>query len=101
MYESRVVCCSANFRAKTSGIKTSAVNLATLYLATLHKQPLENGVTYILDQDAVRNERPPAFEGRAGGIGGNPLFQLHKMSFRINSNYVFIPLGIGGLPRAF
>ena len=29
----------------------------------------------------AKNEKPSAFEGQAGGTGGNPLFQLHKRSF--------------------
>ena len=69
----------------------------------LSNQVIENGaiLSFLVKTDHVKNEKPPAFEGQAGRTGGNPLFQLHKMSFHINSNYVFIPLGIGGYLMPF
>ena len=63
----------------------------------------ENGaiLSFLAKTEHAKNEKPPAFEGWAEELEVTPLFQLHKMSFRINSNYVFIPLGTGGLPHAF
>ena len=69
---------TVNLPAKNLAILNGAANLAMLGAAGANWQrwaPIENGailLSFLAKTDHAKKEKPPAFEGRAGGTGGNP-----------------------------